>query len=196
LSTPPKSVTLEYSVYCAECVGINRRGIEDEPGTDHRRSAPNEAEFRDRFVYKTGIQVDPFDRRTEYVDVYFWSGNAFNPGTEEAFANLGYTPRNGAFSPQSQYYTMSYLSESRFYPLGSSNDILLSDNGDSPDVALNDNGIWLVPTSKQYPSGESRNDYEGHRWHSGQFRMTMPEQKEYWKAVMRSCSYPLENALP
>jgi hypothetical protein len=65
-------------------------------------------------------------------------------------------------------------------------------------VDLNDYAI--CPTFK--PDNIDQNllgsdqPFSSHRWHSAQFRMTMPEQKEYWKTLMKSLAYPVEYVLP
>jgi hypothetical protein len=46
-------------------------------------------------------------------------------------------------------------------------------------------------TSAERASG----NFSGNRWHSGEFRMTMPEQYLYWGTLMKSCQYNTANTL-
>jgi len=148
-----------------------------------------ELEFRDRFFRRTFQRTDPFDRLSpEYVHVFMWSGNALSAETEANYERKSWIPTHYIPKPGSHYHIMAYLSESRHYPLGATPQ--LSTVFDS--VSLNVDAVW--PRLK--PDDIANGRYSSHRWHSGQFRMTMPEQKEYWKTLMRRCNYPSVHHLP
>ena len=161
-------------------------------GTNGINQVP-ESEFRDRF-YQVLSVTGPPKGQTTHVETYLWNGTTTSQDVLNDYVQHIFVQDHVTTYPESRYYTMAYLSEARFYPLGASNDIRLSANMSRPDVALPD--IWQVPQSKPMASGESRTEYDKHRWHSGQFRMTMPEQKGYWKAAMHSCGFDTSKALP
>ena len=155
-------------------------------------------EFRDRFFYKTGDHTDDHDRRSpEYVKIFLWNGSTLSDDANADYQFSGYSPLEGILAPAAQYHIMAYLSESRTYPLGASPGIQFGGLS-AGDTDLANAAIW--PVVKADNTGSVTNPADGpystHRWHSGQFRMTMPEQKEYWKALMRVCRYGVSNALP
>jgi hypothetical protein len=159
-----------------------------------------EVEFRDRFFSRTGDHVEVGKNRSpEYVNVYFWSGGLpIGDAATADYESRGFVPRQWLGAPSSQYYIMGYLSESRVYPIGASPGITFGNPAASADVNLAQEGIWPLVKQDNIDSDLSPEDasYSSHRWHSGQFRMTMPEQKEYWKALMKSCQYGTANVLP
>ena len=183
--------------------GLNQR-LKPDAGKGGYLRGPNgieaaEAEFRDRFYHRTGDHTVDGDRRSpEYVDVYLWSGTTLSASANANYQFQGYIPTGGFLPPQSQYHIMAYLSESRVYPLGASPAITFSNPASSIDVNLGDGSIWPMEKLDNTDDGLNSEDvvYSTHRWHSAQFRMTMPEQRYYWKALMKSCQYDTANVLP
>ncbi len=149
--------------------------------------------FRDRFFYHTGRHKDEIDTRSpEYVNIFLWSDGVVSQDALDTFVLSKFIPDGKYANTYSRYYTMAYLSESRNYPLGASFQMSMP-RASSVDLQA----LWPIPDTKTLPTSESStNDYSGHRWHSGQFRMTMPEQKAYWKKVIEACRGSVVNALP
>jgi hypothetical protein len=151
-----------------------------------------ETEFRDRF-YKVTTSGPPKGLTYSYV-VYRWSGSDPTP---QADYPTYYHLTSIEQPPMGQYRIMAYLSESRHFPLGASFRLLFQPGSANGDMDLNGSTIWPIPVGKHLESGENANGpYSTHRWHSGQFRMTMPEQKEYWKSLMGTCGYATDGVLP
>ena len=61
-------------------------------------------------------------------------------------------------------------------------------------IPLGQNSIWpILKPDNNVPTDPS---YSTHRWHSAQFRMTMPEQLGYWIKVMTTMKYDTSDQLP
>jgi len=177
--------------------GLNQ-ALKPDSGRGGYVGGPNgyeadEPVFRDRFFYHTRRHVDEIDTRSpEYVNIYLWSGDVVSQDALDTFVFKGFIPEAKYANTYSRYYTMAYLSESRNYPLGACFQMSMP-RASSVDLQA----LWPIPDTKMLPTSESStNDYSGHRWHSGQFRMTMPEQKAYWKKVIEACRGSVVNALP
>jgi hypothetical protein len=149
--------------------------------------------FRERFFRP----VSPLNGLKQLISLLLWNGT----GITQTMVNDLSTIYNSTYrvvspiSPSSamnQYYIMSYLSPSRVYPLGASSSINFStSNGD-----CNLWNVWSNPPSKVLTSAErASGNFSGNRWHSGEFRMTMPEQYLYWGTLMKSCQYNTANTL-
>ena len=148
-------------------------------------------EFRDRFydiLYYTG----PPKGQTTHVEAFLWSGTTLSQSVQDAYTQRVLSLDQVVGDPIGRYHIMAYLSESRFYPVGASEAIPMPKGG-----RVNLRGLWSIPQTKTMGDDESvQNNYRTHRWHSGQFRMTMPEQRLYWTKVIESTGASIKNALP
>lgn len=146
----------------------------------------------------------PGGRNTVIFDWYLWSGATINPIVNEYLQRLynHFITKVTNIHPDEKYRIMSHVAESRAWALGTVN-METSEIPNTIDLQIARNDIWSdilwkEPRECKSPvySRHPASPFLAHRWHSGEFRMAIMEQRKFWKRIKKELGCPSTGDLP